>query len=107
MGIPPKLLEVYGQQMKNVRGDVESQPTIQETEISMQEEEQYSGTTISPSKVVRIRAEIQSVMKQQFAQAHANVLAHAKLENTPVAQGGSSKSGDAIAKVDVIDLISL
>ena len=45
-------------------------------------------------------------MKQQFAQARANVLAHAKLENTPVAQRNSSKSGNATAEVDVIDLIS-
>ena len=58
---------------------------------------------MSPSEAAHIRAEVQSVMKQQFAQAHANVLAQ---ENTPVAQGSSSKSGDAIAKVDVIDLIS-
>ena len=67
VGIPPKLLEVYGQQMRKVKGHPEFQPTVEETESSMQEEEQYSGTTISPSEVARIRAEVQSVMKQQFA----------------------------------------
>ena len=92
--------------MRKVKGDVESQPTVEETETSMQEEEQYSGTTIAPLEAVRIKAEVQYVMKQQVAEACANVLAHAKLENTPVAQGDSSKSGNATAEVDVIDLIS-
>ena len=63
VGIPPKLLEVYEQQMRKVKGNVESQPTEEETEISMQDEEQYSGTTIAPSEAARIRAEVQSVMK--------------------------------------------
>ena len=40
------------------------------------------------------------MMKQQFTEARA------KLESNPVAHGGSSKSGDATAEVDVIDLIS-
>ena len=39
MGIPPKLLEVYDQQMRKVKGHVEFQPTVEETESSMQEEE--------------------------------------------------------------------
>ena len=63
VGVPPKLLEVYGQQMRKVKGHVEFQPTVEETESSMQEEEWYSGTTISLLEVVRIRAEVQSVMK--------------------------------------------
>ena len=53
--------------MRKVEGHVEFQPTVEETESSMLEEERYSGTTISPSEVARIRAEVQSVMKQQFA----------------------------------------
>ena len=64
VGLPPKLLEVYGQQMRKVKGNVESQPVEEEPEISMQDEEQYSGTTIAPLEAVRIRAEVQSVMKQ-------------------------------------------
>ena len=92
--------------MRKVKGHVEFQPTVEETESSMQEEERYSGTTISPSEAMWIRTKVQSVMKQQFAQAHANVLARAKLENTPIVQGSSSKSSDATARVDAIDLIS-
>ena len=67
VGIPPKLLEVYGQQMRKVKGHPEFQPTVEETESSMQEEEQYSVTTISPLEAAQIRAEVQSMMKQQFA----------------------------------------
>ena len=51
VGVPPKLLEVYGQQMRKVKGHVEFQPTVEGTESSIQEEERYSGTTISPLEV--------------------------------------------------------
>ena len=54
VGFPPELLEVYGRQMRKVRGPVESQPTVEETETSTQEEEQYSGTEISPEEAARI-----------------------------------------------------
>ena len=53
------------------------------------------GTTISPLEEARIWAEVRTVMKEQFAQACVNISAHAKLENTPVAQRNSSKSGNA------------
>ena len=35
------------------------------------------SSTVSPEEAARIRAEVQAVMKQQFAKARANVLAHA------------------------------
>ena len=61
MGLPPKLLEVYGQQMRNLKGNVESQPTEEES------------STISSREEARIRAEVRSVMNQQFAIARAKL----------------------------------
>ena len=48
VGFPPKLLEAYGWQMRKVKGHEESQPIVEETESSMQAEEQYSGTNHCP-----------------------------------------------------------
>ena len=67
---------------------------------------QYSGTTISPSEVARIKGEVRKEMQEQFAQARTNVLAYAKLEGNLVASKNISKSGNATADSDVIDLIS-
>ena len=65
------------------------------------------SSTVSPEEAARIRAEVQAVMKQQFAKARANVLAHAKLESNPVASCKDSVySGTATANPEVIDLIT-
>ena len=45
-------------------------------------------------------------MKQQFAQARANAMAISNLEKKLAAQASISKSGEATADGDVIDLIS-
>ena len=58
--------------------------------------DEYGGTTISPSEEARIREEVRTVMKEQFASARANVLARNK----------SSKTGNASAENEVIDLIT-
>ena len=50
VGFPPQLLDKYGRQMRKVRGTTKSPPTVEETETSMQDEDQYSGTEISPGK---------------------------------------------------------
>ena len=63
-------------------------------------EDEYSGTTISPSEEARIREEVRNVMKQQFAEARA------KLESNPVAHVNISKFGNTAADSDVTDLIS-
>ena len=63
-------------------------------------EDEYSGTTISPSEEARIREEVCNVMKQQFVEARA------KLESNSVVHGNISKSGNTAADSDVIDLIS-
>ena len=68
----------------------------EEVESSIQKESQYNGTIISPTEAARIRAEVQGVIKQQFAAARANVLAHNKSSNT----------GNASAENEVIDLIT-
>ena len=68
--------------------------------------DEYSGTTISPSEAARIRAEVQGVMKQQFAQARANAMAISNLEKKLAAQVSTSRSGGATADGDVIDLIT-
>ena len=80
VGFPPKLLDAYSQQMKEVRGTAKPQPTVSERENSMQDEDHYSGTEISPGKAARIREEVQGVMKQQFAQARAHAEAISNLE---------------------------
>ena len=67
VGFPPQLLDEYGRQMRNVRGTTKSPPIVEETETSMQDEDQYSGTEISPGEAARIRDEVQGVMKQRFA----------------------------------------
>ena len=59
-----------------------------------------TSSTVSPLEEVRIRKEVRVVMNQQFAEARA------KLENNPVAHVNISKSGNATADVDIIDLIS-
>ena len=92
--------------MRKVRGTTKSPPTVEETETSMQDEDQYSGTEISPREAARIRDEVQGVMKQQFAQARANAVAISNLEKKLEAQVSISKSGEATADGDVIDLIS-
>ena len=58
------------------------------------------SSTISPSEEARIRKEVRAVTNQQFAEARA------KLESNPVAHVNTSKSGNATANVDIIDLIS-
>ena len=68
--------------------------------------DEYSGTTISPSEATRIRAEVQGVMKQQFAQARANAIAISNLEKKLAAQAPTWRSGGATADGDVIDLIT-
>ena len=68
--------------------------------------DEYSGTTISSSEAARIRTEVQVVMKQQFAQVRANGMAISNLEKKLAAQASISKSGEATADGDVIDLIS-
>ena len=68
--------------------------------------DEYSGTTISPSEAARIRAEVQGVMKQQFAQARANATAISNLEKKLAAQVSTSRFGGATADGDVIDLIT-
>ena len=68
--------------------------------------DEYNGTTISPSEAARIRAEVQGVMKQQFAQARANATAISNLEKKLAAQVSTSRSGEATADGDVIDLIT-
>ena len=68
--------------------------------------DEYSGTTISPSEAARIRAEVQGVMKQQFAQARANAMAISNLEKKLAAQVSTSRSGEATADGDVIDLVT-
>jgi len=75
-------------------------------EILEEETSQYSGTTISPSEAAQIKAEVRKEMQEQFAQACANVLEHAKLEDNPMATKNISKYGNATADSDVIDLIS-
>ena len=72
----------------------------------MQDEDQYSGTEISPGEAARIRDEVQGVMKQQFAQARAHAVAISNLEKKLAAQETISKSVNATAEEDVIDLIS-
>ena len=59
-----------------------------------------SSNTISPLEEARIRKEVRDMMNQQFAQARA------KLESNPVAHVNISKSYNATADVDIIDLIS-
>ena len=63
-------------------------------------EDEYSGTTISPSEEAQIREEVSNVMKQQFTEARA------KFESNPVVHGNISKSANTAADSDVIDLIS-
>ena len=106
--VPPALLDAYSQQMKKVRGPKLPQPTVREQENSIQDEDQYSGTEISPGEAARIRDEVHGVMKQQFAQARAHAEAISNLEKKIAAQESRSKSVNATAEEDedVIDLIS-
>ena len=64
---------------------------------SVTEEE---SSTISSTEKAQIRDEVRSVVNQQFAQARA------KLETNLVTHVNTSKSGNATADIDVIDLIS-
>ena len=107
VGFPPALLDAYSRQMKKVRGPKLPQPTVREQENSIQDEDQYSGTEISPGEAARIRDEVQGVMKQQFVQARAHAEAISNLEKKIAAQESRSKSVNATAEEDeVIDLIS-
>ena len=107
VGFPPALLDAYSQQMKKVRGPKLPQPTVRERENSIQDEDQYSGTEISPGEAARIRDEVQGVMKQQFVQARAHAEAISNLEKKIAAQESRSKSVNTTAGEDeVIDLIS-
>ena len=63
VGFPPALLDAYSQQMKKVRGPKLPQPIVREQENSIQDEDQYSGTEISPGEAARIRDEVHGVMK--------------------------------------------
>ena len=55
-------------------------PLLVRKRNSMQDEDQYSGTEISPGEAAQIRDEVQGVMKQQFAQARAHAEAISNLE---------------------------
>ena len=45
--------------MEKVRGPKLPQPTVREQENSIQDEDQYSGTEISPGEAAWIRDEVQ------------------------------------------------
>ena len=66
----------------------------------------YSSKEISLGEAVWIRDEVQGVMKQQFAQARAHAEAISNLEKKLAAHGTISKSVNATAEEEVIDLIS-
>ena len=65
------------------------------------------SSTLSPEEAAQIRAEVQAVMKYQFAKARANLLAHAKLESNLVASCKDSLyTSAATANPKLIDLIT-
>ena len=107
LGFPPAIAgRIFPANEGSERYPKMPQPTIREKENSMQDEDQYSGTEISPGEAARIREEVQGVMKQQFAQACAHAEAISNLEKKLAAQESISKSVNATAEEDVIDLIS-
>ena len=93
--------------MEKVRGSKLPQPTVREPEISVPDEDQYSGTEVSSREAARIREQVQGIMNQHRVQARANAKAISKLEKKIAAQESKSKSVNMTAGEDeVIDLIS-